>query len=989
MRADFTAFKEQVRSRVDIVEVIGADVDLKPCGHVLKGLSPFHQETHPSFVVWPRTQSWHDFSHGGGLGGDVFAYVQERDKVGFKEALFALAKRAGVRRPDQDEGAWKQELAELSERRTIRRLLTAAAAYYHRVLPSKIRAQLYREHYGFSDETIDDLRLGWADGNLFGHLTETLGVPPAQACKTGLFVVLRNDRAVDFFQSRLVFPYWKGGQVVYFIARATEHTPDEQWEKAKYKKLLTRSDRHLYVSPAVRNDTFYNEDAARGAEELLVTEGVTDCISARQAGVACISPVTTRFRTRDVPRLLELTRRARRIVICNDAEDSGAGEAGARETVAALWAARRPAHLAALKRPEGKDKIDVNELVTTAGPEALAMVMAEARPYPLYLLDTVQAEPGQQGLDAALEPLFEAICAAPQLDRDAYLDAIVKRFGLGKRAVNAKLREVSDRLKRAASKKACTSGRLPVIQINGRQLRDVFADARAALVSANRGRLSTRASATAAEEHDSALLFRRAGRVVSLCIEEDMAPLLSEVTDTRMFSLLSRDADFVSLGGDGMVFPASPPKDLARDMVTLPPRGFPKIDAVITTPVFGRGGELLLAPGLHAGERLWHQRDPNLQVAPVPAEPTPQDVARARALLLDDLLVDFPFSEDADRAHALAAILLPFVRRLVAGNTPLHVVEAPSIGSGKSLLCHLVSIVCTGSPAAVSTLPGDEEEVRKTITAQVIRAGPMVVFDNAKERKRIDSQALASLLTTPNWESRILGRSEVVQVPTYAMWMLTGNNLRLSSELLRRSVHIRIDPKQDRAWQRSGFRHDPIMVWAAENRSKLVHAVLVLVQAWIAAGRPVPDMVRLGSFEGWTRVLGGILQVAGVPGFLANIDKNQADNDEEGEAWRAFVAAWWEEHQDQAVSASQLRELCEKHELMLDLLGDGSERSQQCRLGRALKGARDRVFGELRLELDRNNRTKANFYRLIRQPAEKPKNIESQHKEVDPWSDDD
>ena len=264
----------------------------------------------------------------------------------------------------------------------------------------------------------------------------------------------------------------------------------------------------------------------------------------------------------------------------------------------------------------------------------------------------------------------------------------------------------------------------------------------------------------------------------------------------------------------------------------------------------------------------------------------------------------------------------------------------------------------------------------------------MVVFDNAKERKRIDSQALASLLTTTTWESRILGRSEVIQVPTYAMWMLTGNNLRLSSELSRRSVRIRIDPKQDCAWQRSGFKHDPIMVWATQHRGELVHAALVLVQAWIAAGRPVPDQIRLGSFEGWTRVLGGILAVAGVPGFLANVGKNQADNDEEGEAWRAFVEAWWEEFQDQAVSASQLREFCEKHELMLDVLGDGSERSQQSRLGRALKGARDRVFGTLRLELSRkDNRLKTNYYRLI-QLADASSTRDQPPQEVDPWSDD-
>ena len=105
-----------------------------------------------------------------------------------------------------------------------------------------------------------------------------------------LFVRFRDGRVTDFFQQRLVFPYWRRGRVVYFIARQTELTPEAPWEQAKYKKLLTRSGKHPYVSALVQNDTFYNEDAAtRGrVRQLLVTEGVTDCISAMQAGVPAV-----------------------------------------------------------------------------------------------------------------------------------------------------------------------------------------------------------------------------------------------------------------------------------------------------------------------------------------------------------------------------------------------------------------------------------------------------------------------------------------------------------------------------------------------------------------------------------------------------------------------------------------------------------------------------------------------------------------------------
>jgi len=104
----FKAFIEAVRDRSDLVDVIGRDVELRRAGSTLKGLSPFHAEKHGSFIVWPATQTWHDFSNGGGLGGDVFTYVQTREKIGFKEAVYLLAERAGIRRPHQDAASWQR-----------------------------------------------------------------------------------------------------------------------------------------------------------------------------------------------------------------------------------------------------------------------------------------------------------------------------------------------------------------------------------------------------------------------------------------------------------------------------------------------------------------------------------------------------------------------------------------------------------------------------------------------------------------------------------------------------------------------------------------------------------------------------------------------------------------------------------------------------------------------------------------------------------------
>ena len=126
----------------------------------------------------------------------------------------------------------------------------------------------------------------------------------------------------------------------------------------------------------------------------------------------------------------------------------------------------------------------------------------------------------------------------------------------------------------------------------------------------------------------------------------------------------------------------------------------------------------------------------------------------------------------------------------------------------------------------------------------------------------------------------------------------------------------------------------------------------------MVAGKPL-DRARLGSFERWSSVIGGILGIAGVPGFLANLDQLYEAADVEGQAWRGFTAAWWQAFREQPKKVSELNQFCEERELMLRLRGDGSARSQQIRLGNALGNCRDRSFDGLRVvRADRDTKHK-------------------------------
>jgi hypothetical protein len=233
----------------------------------------------------------------------------------------------------------------------------------------------------------------------------------------------------------------------------------------------------------------------------------------------------------------------------------------------------------------------------------------------------------------------------------------------------------------------------------------------------------------------------------------------------------------------------------------------------------------------------------------------------------------------------------------------------------------------------------DEDEWRKRIFAK-LRTGPTaVLIDNL--RRRLDSAALSSAITAyPTWEDRILGLSEIMRAPVHCLWLGTGNNPGLSHEMTRRTVRIRLDAKTDRPWLRTGFRHPNLIEWATANRPKLVWSALTMAQAWLAAGKPNGNKA-LGMFEAWAKVIGGILDVAGIDGFLGNLEEFYERADSEGAAWRAFVAEWWTRFRDADMTVSSLWPLVTEVELDL---GNGSDRGQRSKFGKMLADSRDRTF---------------------------------------------
>lgn len=424
-------------------------------------------------------------------------------------------------------------------------------------------------------------------------------------------------------------------------------------------------------------------------------------------------------------------------------------------------------------------------------------------------------------------------------------------------------------------------------------------------------------------------LFVQSGRLVRLIEDEDGARMEPVNADTLAYEL-TRAAKWWRRDGD-RVRPTIPPKSLVSNLLAEPCPPLPILDRIAFAPTFSADG-LLAREGYYPEARVYLPSTAEI------SNLTAMDSGQAKRLLLDDLLGDFPFVSESDQAHAVACLLLPFVRELIVGPTPLHVFEAPTPGTGKSLLAQAVAAVHLGTAPGFNTAPRDDAEWQKLLTS-LLRAGPpFVIFDNVSGKLSADS--LAQALTAPVWQGRLLGTNTTTTAPIRCTWMVTANNLSLSTDLARRSIRIRLDARIERPFERTGFRH-VLPGWALERRPDLISAIIILIQSWLDAGRPSFNERPLGSFESWSAVIGGILEYAGITGFLANADELYEQADQQGSVLRSFIQAWETKHAESIVTTSVLVEVANGVD-GLDL-GNGNDRSQLTRLGTFLTRNRDRA----------------------------------------------
>ncbi len=426
---------------------------------------------------------------------------------------------------------------------------------------------------------------------------------------------------------------------------------------------------------------------------------------------------------------------------------------------------------------------------------------------------------------------------------------------------------------------------------------------------------------------------------------------VEEVSKDRLRYLLAKNTKWVR-EKKGEYTPTDPDvQTVANLMVSVEEWPFPVLDRLVFSPVFAQDGTLRTERGYHASSKTLYLPPEGLVIPAVPEMPSAKQISKARSLFMDKLFGQFPFVDEADAAHALALALQPFARDLIRGNTPMYGVEAPKQGTGKTLLVEAALAASIGDVPSHSE-PHKDEELEKRITATMATAEPLFFLDNMV--RRVDYPSLATALTKSTWQGRILGESRGLTAPIKLTWVMTGNNPTYADDIARRIVPIRLDAQAETPHQRDGFKLS-LPEWALQHRNELVYAACVLVQAWVAAGRPAPDasVPTLGKFGPYRRVMGGVLEVAGVPGFLRNLN-HLTESSPEAEAFRMLaslvVATYGRNKPFDAASVYDLVKDEVEIASAIDPTHGANPHGFKTKLGSFLSSHKDQIVGELKLQ---------------------------------------
>src|SRR6202051_2571849 len=370
--AEAGSFAERVKQQADIVRVIGEYVRLKKSGQNFTGLCPFHAEKSPSFAVHPTKQIYHCF--GCGVGGDVFKFVMEVDKVAFPEAVRTVAEKCGIAVPSPRERS-PEERREQQQRTALVDMQREAAAFFTKQLEGTLEgkaARAYLADRGLDADTIARFGIGYAPsgGDALLRFLKSKYKEPLLV-ESGL--VSRDQsggaRMYDRFRRRITFPIANdSGKIVAFGCRALG---DDQ------PKYLNSPETPIYSKSNVLYHLDRAKEALRRVDFAVLVEGYMDAIAVARAGISNV--VASCGTSLAEPQIKLLGRFTKRVIVNYDPDS--AGQTATERSISLLLEQDFEVKVLALP-----GKADPDKFIREQGAEAYLKVLKESPPYVDYLI---------------------------------------------------------------------------------------------------------------------------------------------------------------------------------------------------------------------------------------------------------------------------------------------------------------------------------------------------------------------------------------------------------------------------------------------------------------------------------------------------------------------------------------------------------------------------------------------------------------------------
>lgn len=423
---------EQVKSKIDIVEVIGERVILKKAGRHFKGLCPFHSEKSPSFIVSPERQSFKCF--GCQSGGDVITFLQDYDGMSFLESLEMLAKRVGMTlesyRPTSQD-AYKKKLLEIA---------SLTSEYYHFLLTkhqSGAEARNYLKSRGIGSEAIAQFNLGYAPNqwrSVSDFLIQKKKYTPEDLEAVGLIIRgqttdsrLQSTHFYDRFRGRVMFPLKDHkGVVVGFSGRTL--IKDEK--EAKY---INSPETMLYSKSKMLYGLWENREYIRKENGIVLVEGELDVIPSWQSGVKNVAAIKGSAFTSEQAQLM--TRFTKNVVMSLDADSAGQEAIKRAVTIAE----NMDLSIRVVQITGGKDPGDV----ATQNPRSWREMVSSAVLYWDFLIDSALSRhdprtgAGAKAISNEVVPALAQI--ANSVMRAHYVSQLSKKLGVPEESIYSEI----------------------------------------------------------------------------------------------------------------------------------------------------------------------------------------------------------------------------------------------------------------------------------------------------------------------------------------------------------------------------------------------------------------------------------------------------------------------------------------------------------------------------------------------------------------------